>query len=112
MKCIYIFSENTQILCLTESLAKECKNVQPGCPVDMDLLATVELIFKSPSCLSGSFLLESERQDVCTSNHHGVDIEKAARVFKYVEEIQNDSLKTLVCLYQSALLFCYLKLFL
>lgn len=97
LKCLYIFSENTQILCLTESLAKECKNVHRRSTIDRDLLDKVELIFKSQSCLIGSFLLESERRDVYVRTQLYLDTKKAARVLSYLKGIKNEGLKSFVC---------------
>lgn len=62
----------------------------------MDLLAVVELIFKSPACMNASFLLPDFGHLCCTSKHHGVDLKAAEVAFGYLRKVENESLKNVV----------------
>lgn len=93
---MHISREKTQVLCLNEEIAKKCADVERDCTVDMDLLAYVELLFKSQACLNGSFLLDDDKHFCCTSKHPGVDLKVANRAFNYLRKVENETLKSLV----------------
>ncbi|XP_055912225.1 probable E3 ubiquitin-protein ligase HERC4 isoform X2 [Eupeodes corollae] len=91
-----LYKSETQILTLTNTLAKECLKVEKEDAIDMDLLGSIELIFKSLECLNGSFLLDDDNHYCCTSKHHGVDLLKATEVFDDIRKIENESLKQII----------------
>lgn len=57
----------------------------------------IELIFKSQSCLNGSFILGNDRRDVFSTTQHGIDLELAGRILKNLGQLENKSLKSVVC---------------
>ncbi|XP_075163815.1 HECT and RLD domain containing E3 ubiquitin ligase 4 isoform X2 [Haematobia irritans] len=91
-----IYEEKTQVLSLNEEIAKKCADIDRVGSIDMDLLAFVELIFKSQACLNGSFLLNDDQHFCCTSKHHGIDLNTANNAFNYLRRIENETLKTLI----------------
>ncbi|XP_059219766.1 probable E3 ubiquitin-protein ligase HERC4 isoform X1 [Stomoxys calcitrans] len=90
------YDEKTQVLSLNVETTKRCAEIAREGAIDMDLLALVELIFKSQACLNGSFLLDDNQHFCCTSKHHGVDLKAAQNAFHYLRKVENDTLKTLI----------------
>lgn len=88
--------EHNQIWCLTKELTESCANIKNDEAVDMELITTVEIVFKNLACFNASFLLDNNRHFCCTSRHHGVDIEQAEKTFDFVRKIEHENLKTLI----------------
>lgn len=91
---IFFFSKKTQILIITEDFCKECLQVEADGLVDIDLLGMVEIIFKSHSCLNGSFL--DGRRDIYSTTRHGLDMDQATAAMKCLTQMENESLKAIV----------------
>lgn len=87
---------NTQICQLTTTMTEIFKSTQPTETVDLELLAAVEIIFRSPACLNGSFLLPGDEHFCCTSKRHGVDIDAAVTAFENIRKTENESIKELI----------------
>lgn len=85
-----------QIWWLTKELTESCANVKNDEIVDMELITSVEVVFKNLACFNASFLLDNNRHLCCTSRHHGVDIKEAETTFDFVRKIEHDNLKTLI----------------
>lgn len=92
----FCFSSKTQILCLSSDILKSCSEIESTDNVDMDLLTSIELIFKSQSCINGSFLLDNEGHYCCTSKHSGLNIELADLSFNYLRKTENENVKQLI----------------
>lgn len=90
------FSPKTQILQLTNEFVKQCAVTKSDTSVDLDILNSLELIFKSQACLNGSFLQLRDKHFCCTSKHHGVDLTQAKKAFENLSKIENESLKQIV----------------
>lgn len=89
-------TEHNQIWSLTKELTETCANVKNEEAVDMELITTVEVVFKNLACFNASFLLDNNRHLCCTSKHHGVNIKEAETTFDFVRKIEHDNLKTLI----------------
>ncbi|KAK9685781.1 HECT-domain (ubiquitin-transferase) [Popillia japonica] len=66
------------------------------CANKSNILGNLETIFKSLSCLNGSFLLSNDQHYYCTSKHHGVDVPLAETIFGMIAKFENESLKNLI----------------
>ncbi|KAG5879073.1 hypothetical protein JTB14_023897 [Gonioctena quinquepunctata] len=86
----------TQILTLTHGYVKTLLRIPCSSAVDQDVLSFLETVFKSLSCINGSFLLDNERHYYCTSKHHGVDVEAAESTFTLIGRIENKSITELI----------------
>lgn len=86
----------TQILMVDLDLVTTCSKIPAGGNVDLDVLGALETIFKSLSCINGSFLLSNDEHYYCTSKHHGVDVALAENIFDAIAKFENESLKNLV----------------
>lgn len=89
-------SSRTQIASITVELAKECADVKKNETVDLDLMSSVETIFKSLSCLNGSFLTDNDEHANCSKRNSGVDIVKVEEAFEYIRKMENENLKSVV----------------
>lgn len=86
----------TQILALNyDYLYNNLRTAARG-HVDQEFLSYLEIVFRSPACINGSFLLANEQHYYCTSRHHGVDLELAAKTFTAIARNENSSVKDLV----------------
>lgn len=85
-----------QIWALTKEMSETCASIESNGLVDMELLSTIEIVFKSLACFNASFLLDNNRHHCCSSKHHGVDIAQAEEAFDFVRKIAHDNLKTLI----------------
>ncbi|KAI4456139.1 ubiquitin-protein ligase e3a-related [Holotrichia oblita] len=90
------YSPTTQILTLELGLITTCSKITARGTIDLELLGNLETIFKSLSCLNGSFLLPNDEHYYCTSKHHGVDVPLAETIFGMIAKFENDSLKNLI----------------
>lgn len=88
----------SQILTLTDDYLKTILRISPKANVDHDVWSFLETIFKSLSCLNGSFLLANDEHYYCTSRHHGVDIQTTETTYSLIGKIENKSIKELVSL--------------
>lgn len=89
-----IHPSDRQIWQLTPELAEECAKSEAS--IDMEVLTTVEVVFKSLACFNASFLLANNGHLCCTSRHHGVDLKIAETTFEYIRKIEHESLKNLI----------------
>lgn len=89
------FNQN-QIWMLTKELTESCANIKNDESIDMELITTLEIVFKHLACFNASFLLEKNRHLCCTSRHHGIDVKQAEETFDFVRKIEHDNLKTLI----------------
>lgn len=64
--------------------------------IDQEILGNVEVIFKHPACINGSFLSDAEKHVGCTSTNHGVDLEIAESTFEFIKKIENAGLMQLI----------------
>lgn len=88
------FNNDKCVWSLTKELAEKCSKCESMVPVDLDVMTAIEVIFKSISCINGSFLLSSSL--CCTTKHHGVDMGEAEQAFEAIRKIENESLKSLI----------------
>lgn len=87
----------TQIAHFSVELAEACAHVSKDEIVDMELMTAIETIFKSLACINGSFLNRNDRHMCCSKRNSGVDIAEAEKAFDLIRKMENDSLKTIVC---------------
>lgn len=85
-----------QILSLNKDQLNSWLQLSKNDTVDQDIIVYVETIFRSLSCLNGSFLVNVEDHYCCTSKHHGVDLEKTQEAYSIIGRFENESLKNLV----------------
>lgn len=85
-----------QIWSLSKGLTKNCASIKNDEALDMELITTVEVVFKNLACFNASFLLDNGRHFCCTSKHHGLDISEAEETFDFVRKIEHENLKTLI----------------
>ncbi|XP_074030404.1 HECT and RLD domain containing E3 ubiquitin ligase 4 isoform X3 [Leptinotarsa decemlineata] len=93
----------TQILSISYDYIKNLLRIPCDNPVDQDVLTYLETVFKSLSCINGSFLLDDDRHYYCSSKHHGVDIAVAEATFSLIGRIENKSITELTAFYDSSL---------
>jgi E3 ubiquitin-protein ligase HERC4 len=77
-------------------LAKSCSEIHKNDTVDLELISTIEVIFKSLACLNASFLLAHDAHNCCTGKNNGVDMEAAMAAFDAVQKVENDSVKQII----------------
>ncbi|KAG7211831.1 hypothetical protein KM043_011056 [Ampulex compressa] len=87
---------SSQILVVTEEQLAACQRVPAGSSVDHELMTYLEIVFKSQACINGSFLLANHAHYGCSSKHHGVDLEKATRLFGIISELENSTIQELI----------------
>lgn len=91
-----LWNQQSQIWSITLDLAKTCAQVDPNHAVDLDLLSTLEIVFKSLPCFNASFLLENNQHYCSSSKNHGVDMQLAETSFDFIRKIEHENLKQLV----------------
>lgn len=89
------YQPTSQILTIDIDLINTCSNIPADGDID-PVLGTLETLFKSLSCLNGSFLLPNDKHFYCTSKHNGIDVNLASQVFDMVAKFENETLKNLV----------------
>jgi len=62
----------------------------------MDLLSSIELIFRSQACWNGSFLLDHDRHFGCSVRNHGLDLKAAQLAFDNLRVVENESIRQVV----------------
>lgn len=92
----FIYSANTQIERLTVELIEECAKFGEKDTVDLLLMSSIEIIFKSLSCMNGSLLKLKSEHICCSSENHGINIEKAETAFDLIKTMKNESLNNIV----------------
>lgn len=90
-------STKTQILLISTDLAKQGAEVAENDTLDMDFMSSIELIFKSLACMNASFLTDNNAHLSCSSRNPGVCVEKAGKIFGFIQKMENASLKQIVC---------------
>lgn len=92
-----LHDETTQVWIMTRELADQCAKLEPSEGVDIDVIATVETVFKSLACYNSSFLSRENNNFLpCTSKNHGVDLKCAEEAFDFIRKITNECLKSLI----------------
>ncbi|XP_017778444.1 PREDICTED: probable E3 ubiquitin-protein ligase HERC4 isoform X2 [Nicrophorus vespilloides] len=91
-----VLSANTQILNVSEDILNNCLSISKDGIVDQETLTYLETVFKSLSCINGSFLLPNTEHFFCSSKHHGIDLEKVARTFSTIGKLENDTVKEVI----------------
>lgn len=92
----FICRPKSQILTLTAEATKQCTRFKEGDQSDLDLLHSMEQIFKSQACLNGSFLLSQDKHFSCSSRNYGVDLKAAQMAFDNLRKVENQSIKQVV----------------
>lgn len=64
----------------------------------MDLMSTMEVIFKSQASFNASFLVNGNLS--CTSKSPGIDVVEAEKAFAYIAKFENETLKQIVSCFQ------------
>lgn len=103
-----IYDQRTQITCLSIELMNECVNVPKDDAVDMELMTSVEIVFKSLACINSSFWNANESKNTisCSSRYSGVNIIQAEMAFDLLRKIENDALKQVVSNYLFFFVYC------
>ncbi|XP_055315048.1 probable E3 ubiquitin-protein ligase HERC4 isoform X2 [Sitodiplosis mosellana] len=91
-----ILESNTQIESLSISLAKHCASIGKDETVDLQLMSSIETLFRSLACINGSFLQPNDAHMCCTSKNHGVNIADAEIAFGYIRKMENLNLKNVI----------------
>ncbi|EDX08786.1 probable E3 ubiquitin-protein ligase HERC4 isoform X2 [Drosophila simulans] len=91
-----IYNPKSQILTLTAEVTRQCAQSKQGCQSDMDLLSSIELIFKSQACWNGSFLLDHDRHFGCSVRNHGLDLKAAQLAFDNLRVVENESIRQVI----------------
>lgn len=91
-----VLQSSFQILEITEEQLMACQRVPPNSPVDHELMTYLETVFKSESCVTGSFLLNNDAHYGCSIKHHGVDLDRASRLFGIIRELDNNTIQELI----------------
>ncbi|XP_017765568.1 PREDICTED: probable E3 ubiquitin-protein ligase HERC4 isoform X2 [Eufriesea mexicana] len=91
-----ILDSSSQILTITEEQLITCQQVPPNSPIDHELMIYLETVFKSLTCVTGSFLLKNDARYGCSNKHHGVDLDQASRSFGIIRELDNDRIQELI----------------
>lgn len=80
----------------SESIAESCSKFDKNDTIDMDLISTMEVIFKSQACFNASFLVNTLGNFSCTPKSSGIDVVEAEKAFAYVAKLENETLKQIV----------------
>ncbi|XP_041773401.1 probable E3 ubiquitin-protein ligase HERC4 isoform X1 [Anopheles merus] len=91
-----VYDDSTQILSLSLEMGKELAKIEPEQTVELDVISSVETIFKSLACLNGSLLLPNDAHLCCTSKHPGVDMGAAEETFDQIRKIERESIRQLI----------------
>lgn len=92
----FIIRSNTQIESLSTNLTKHCASIEKEGTVDLQLMSSIEILFRSLACINGSFLKSNDAHMCCTSKNHGLDIADAEIAFGYIRKMENLTLKNVV----------------
>lgn len=81
---------------MSVELIEQCAKVGENDTVDLLLMSSIEIIFKSLSCINGSFLESNGEQTCCSVRNHGLNIENAETAFHLIQTMENKTLKNVV----------------
>ncbi|XP_032598724.1 probable E3 ubiquitin-protein ligase HERC4 isoform X1 [Drosophila grimshawi] len=90
------YEPKSQILVLTAEATSQCARFKEDDQSDLDLLNSMELIFKSQACLNGSFLLKQDKHFGCSARNYGLDLKAAQLAFDNLREVENQSIKQVI----------------
>ncbi|KAH8327387.1 hypothetical protein KR074_004920 [Drosophila pseudoananassae] len=90
------YKPKSQILALSEDVTKQCTRFKQNDQSDLDLLNSIELIFKSQACLNASFLLDNDRHFGCSVRNYGLDLRAAQLAFDHLRNVENESIKQVI----------------
>lgn len=82
---------------MTLDLIELCSKVGKDDTLDMTLMSSIEIIFKSLSCFNGSFLIPNGKHVGCSVKNHGIDLNAVQRAFNCIQTMENTTLKNIVC---------------
>ncbi|CAK1546181.1 unnamed protein product [Leptosia nina] len=85
-----------QILTLNIPKLAACEVFKDDDVVNQDLMAYLETVFGSSSCMNASFLLENSAHYGCNTKVPGVDLKKAQEAFNIISRFENTSIKELI----------------
>ncbi|XP_017957265.1 probable E3 ubiquitin-protein ligase HERC4 isoform X1 [Drosophila navojoa] len=91
-----VYSPKSQILVLTADATKQCASIKKDDQSDLDLLNSIEVIFKSQACLNGSFLLDQDKHLGCSVRNYGIDLLAAQAAFDNLRQVENQSIKQVI----------------
>ncbi|XP_037043609.1 probable E3 ubiquitin-protein ligase HERC4 isoform X1 [Bradysia coprophila] len=91
-----IYDPTTQIVCFSGQIAESCSKISKDETIDMDLMAQVEVIFKSQACFNASFLANKTGNFSCTPKSSGIDVTAAEKAFSCIAKFENDTLKQII----------------
>ncbi|XP_011257668.1 probable E3 ubiquitin-protein ligase HERC4 isoform X1 [Camponotus floridanus] len=86
----------SQILTVTEEKLADCQRVPADSQVNHELMTYLETVFKSQACINASFLLDNDKHYGCSSKNHGVDLDRAIRLFGIISELENNTIQELI----------------
>ncbi|EDW30245.1 GL11742 [Drosophila persimilis] len=89
-----------RILSLTAEATQQCAHIKQS---DLDLLQSMEVIFKSQACLNGSFLLSNDEHFDCSARNYGLDLKAAEVAFDHLRSVENESIKQVLMPYNADL---------
>ncbi|KAH8259636.1 hypothetical protein KR026_008191 [Drosophila bipectinata] len=90
------YKPKSQILALSEDVTKQCTRFKQNDQSDLDLLNSIELIFKSQACLNASFLLDNDQHFGCSVRNYGLDLKAAQMAFDHLRNVENESIKQVI----------------
>lgn len=61
-----------------------------------NVFSYLETVFTSQACINASFLLANDKHYGCSSKHHGIDLDRAIRLFGIISELENNTIQELV----------------
>ncbi|XP_041971239.1 probable E3 ubiquitin-protein ligase HERC4 isoform X2 [Aricia agestis] len=85
-----------QILTLNLAKLAACQMFKDNDSVNQDLLAYLEVVFSSISCINGSFLLAHNAHFGCNTKVPGVDLKRAEEAFTLISRFENTSIRELI----------------
>ncbi|XP_050667406.1 probable E3 ubiquitin-protein ligase HERC4 isoform X2 [Leptidea sinapis] len=85
-----------QILTLAIPKLAACEVFKDEDVVNQDLLAYLETVFGSLSCMNGSFLLQNSAHYGCNTKVPGVDLKKTEEAFNIISRYENSTIKELI----------------
>lgn len=91
-----ICRSTTQILTLKMELISSLAEIENSSKVDIDVLQTIETIFRSQNCINASFLLNNRENLFCSSKCSGLNIKTAMECFEMLQKVENESVKDLI----------------
>ncbi|XP_017135160.2 probable E3 ubiquitin-protein ligase HERC4 isoform X1 [Drosophila miranda] len=87
------YNPKSQILSLTSEATQKCAHIKQS---DLDLLQSMEVIFKSQACLNGSFLLSNDKHFDCSARNYGLDLKAAEVAFDHLRSVENEIIKQVI----------------